>query len=120
LAVAALGVPHARDVPTVAWRLRAGGRTLVYASDVAELTTALERFCRGASLLVIDGAMWRRRLYSHLSIDRELPRLCSWSVERIVLTQIGRTAPPHERLVRAVTRLCPRARPAYDGLELEV
>jgi ribonuclease BN (tRNA processing enzyme) len=120
LAVAALGVPHARDVPTVAWRLSAGGRTLVYASDVAELTAELERFCRGASLLVIDGAMWRRRLYTHLTIDRELPRLCGWSAERIVLTQIGRTAPPHERLARAVAELCPRAGAAYDGLELEV
>ena len=120
LAVTAVGVPHARDVPTVAWRLRTGGRTLVYASDVAEITEELERFCRGASLLVIDGAMWRRRLYTHLTIDRVLPRLCEWPVERIVLTQIGRTAPPHEHLVRAVAQLCPRALAAYDGLELEV
>ena len=62
----------------------------------------------------------RRRLFSHLTIDRELARLCDWEVERIVLTQIGRTAPPHERLERAVRRLCARARPAYDGLVLEL
>jgi hypothetical protein len=120
--VAALTVPHAREAryPTFAWRLRAKGRTLVYASDVARLTPELERFCRGATALVIDGAMWGRQLFSHLTIDRELPLLCDWRVERILLTQIGRTAPPHDRLVREVRRLCSRARPAHDGLELAI
>jgi hypothetical protein len=37
-----------------------------------------------------------------------------------VLTQIGRTAPPHERLERATRRLCARARPAYDGVVLKL
>jgi phosphoribosyl 1,2-cyclic phosphodiesterase len=120
--LSALEVPHAREkrFPTFAWLIRRGGLTLVYASDVARLTPALERFSRGAALLVIDGAMWGRQLFSHLTIDRELPHLCDWQVERIALTQIGRTAPPHERLEQAVRRLCPRARPAYDGLVLEL
>jgi hypothetical protein len=75
---------------------------------------------RRAALLVIDGAMWRSQLFSHLTIDRELPRLCDWRVEQIVLTQIGRTAPRHDRLERAVRGLCARARPGYDGLRLEL
>jgi phosphoribosyl 1,2-cyclic phosphodiesterase len=118
----ALEVPHALEerFPTFAWRIRRGRQALVYASDVARLTPELERFSRGASLLVIDGAMWRSRLFSHLTIDRELPRLCDWGVESIVLTQIGRTAPPHDRLQRAVRQLCPRARPGYDGLALKL
>jgi hypothetical protein len=62
--------------------------------------------------------MWGRPLFSHLQIDRELPRLCRWPVERIVLTQIGRTAPPHAELRRRVAALCPRAIPAWDGLRL--
>lgn len=113
--------PHAREAhyPTYAWRLTSGGTRLVYASDVARLTPELERFAAGASLLVVDGAMWRRTLFSHLTIDRELPRLCDWRVERILLTQIGRTAPVHDRLVREARSLCRRAAPAYDGLELE-
>jgi phosphoribosyl 1,2-cyclic phosphodiesterase len=115
-------VPHAREprYRTFAWRLEDGRATLVYASDVARLDSTLERFARGAHLLVIDGAMWRRTLYSHLTIDRELPALCRWPVERILLTQIGRTAPPHERLERAVADLCPKAAPAWDGLTVEV
>jgi phosphoribosyl 1,2-cyclic phosphodiesterase len=114
-------VPHAREAwcPTFAWRLE-GARTIVYASDLAALTPDLRAACAGATALIIDGAMWGRRLFSHLTIDAELERLCAWPPRQILLTQIGRTAPRHERLEREVARRCPRARPAYDGLELTV
>jgi phosphoribosyl 1,2-cyclic phosphodiesterase len=116
--ITALEVPHARDprFRTYAWRLRIGGITVVYASDVARLEPSLKRFADGADILVIDGAMWRRRLFAHLTIDRALPELCRWPSKRILLTQIGRTAPPHEQLEHAVAQLCPRAAPAWDGL----
>jgi phosphoribosyl 1,2-cyclic phosphodiesterase len=120
--IRALLVPHARDtrVPTYAWRLRNDTATIVYASDVAYPTTELQRFARGATVLVVDGATWHRTIFSHLRIDRDLPHLCRWSVEQIFLTQIGRSAPPHPQLEREVSRLCPRARPAYDGLTLKL
>ena len=122
LAVRATEVPHARDARyrTYAWRVSDGGAALVYASDVAAVEPPLARLTRGAQLLVIDGAMWRRRLFSHLTIDRELPALCRWPVERILLTQIGRTAPPHEQFARAVAELCPKAAPAFDGMTVEL
>lgn len=118
--VTAAVVPHAREqrYRTFAWKIRAGDVQIVYASDVARLTSSLERFSRGASALVIDGAMWRRRIFTHLTIDRALPTLCSWQVERIVLTQIGRTLPPHRALEGEVAVRCGRAIPAYDGMEL--
>jgi phosphoribosyl 1,2-cyclic phosphodiesterase len=116
----ALVVPHARDCPTFAWRLTRGASTVVYASDVARLTPELARFARGASVLVIDGAMWGRPLFSHLRIDAELPELCGWKADRIVLTQIGRTCPPHDRMARQVAALCDRARPAHDGMTVRV
>lgn len=118
----ALEVPHAYEerYPTFAWRLRCGDAVIVYASDVARLTDELERFARGASLLVLDGAMWKSRIFSHLTIDEALPQVCAWSVAEILLTQIGRTAPPHAELERAVARLCDRARPAHDGLSVEL
>jgi len=122
LTMTAVAVPHAREqhIPTYAWRLTTKRGSLVYASDVARLTAELRRFARGAAILVIDGAMWGRPLFSHLTIDRELPRLCDWAVEGILLTQIGRTAPPHEELRGEARRLCPRALPAYDGLSLDL
>ncbi len=122
LTVSALTVPHALDPhqPTFAWKLRAGTIALVYASDLARLTSELRRFCRKADLLVIDGALWRRRLFSHLTIDEALPELCRWPVERILITQIGRSAPVHELLEQDVRALCARAQPAYDGMTAEL
>ena len=116
----ALEVPHAPHARyrTFAWKLTRGATVVVYASDVARLTALLRHFCGGASVLVIDGAMWRRRIFSHLTIDEALPQLCDWDVEQILLTQIGRSAPAHAELARLVARTCPRARPAHDGLEL--
>ena len=122
LALRAVTVPHSRDprFPTYAWRVSTATRSVVYASDVAYLTPELERFCAGATVLVLDGAMWRRRLFSHLTIDEALPTACSWSVDSIVLTQIGRSAPPHEELQPLIAGLCPKARAAYDGLVLSI
>jgi phosphoribosyl 1,2-cyclic phosphate phosphodiesterase len=119
--VSAIAVPHALevDIPTYAYRVESGS-TLVYASDVAELTTDLRAACDGADTLVVDGAMWGRRLFSHLTIDAELEELCRRSPQQLVLTQIGRTVPPHEALAREVACRCARARPAYDGLEMEI
>lgn len=117
------GVPHAGDshrYPTVAWRLTSGGCSLVYASDVARPGPGLRRFSRDARVLVIDGATYKRRIFSHLRIDEDLPEVCSWPVGRIFLTQIGRSAPTHRELVQVVSELCPRARPAYDGLEVDL
>jgi phosphoribosyl 1,2-cyclic phosphodiesterase len=109
-----------RRYRTFAWRVSDGRSTLVYASDVAAIEPPLAALARTAQLLVIDGAMWRRTLFSHLTIDRELPALCRWPVERILLTQIGRSAPPHEQLERAVAAICPKAGPAWDGMTLDL
>lgn len=120
LEIVAADVPHARQARfrTYAWRLRHGTTSVVYASDVGRLEQPLKRLADGADLLIVDGAMWKRALFAHLTIDRELPALCDWRVRRILLTQIGRTAPPHAELERAVAALCSRAAPAWDGLEV--
>ena len=122
LALSALTVPHAQDprFPTYAWRVSAGARSIVYASDVAHLTRQLKRFSAGATILVLDGAMWHRRLFSHLTIDEALPFACSWSVGSIILTQIGRSAPRHAQLQREVSALCSRASAAHDGLVMTI
>ena len=118
LEVSAVVVPHAREprFTTYAWRVSSGTRAVVYASDVAYPTSELEQFCAGATVLVLDGAMWRKRLFSHLTIDETLPTACSWPVQSIILTQIGRTAPPHRSSSARSRALCPKALAAHDGL----
>jgi len=122
LALSVLTVPHAQDprFPTYAWRVSASGRSIVYASDVAHLTAELERFSAGATVLVLDGAMWHRRLFSHLTIDEALPTACTWPVGSILLIQIGRSAPPHAQLQREVGALCAKAHAAHDRLAVKI
>ena len=62
--ICAIAVPHPREsrFETQAWRFCCEDRSLVYASDVAYLTPELEHFCAGATVLILDGAMSRRRL----------------------------------------------------------
>lgn len=76
--------------------------------------------CAGADALVVDGATWGRRIFTHVRMDEDLPVICDWEVGRIWLTQIGRIAPPHEQLVDAVAGICARAAPAYGGLQLAI
>ncbi len=116
--ISALQVPHARDCSTFAWKLARPGLTLVYASDVARLTAGLRSFSAGADLLVIDGAMWRGAIFSHLSIPSAWPVLAGWPVRRLLLTQIGRSTPPHAALDRWLRARCPRGGAAHDGLTL--
>lgn len=58
--------------------------------------------------------------FTHLRIDEDLPEIYRWPVDRVYLTQIGKSAPAHNDLVGVVSELRPRARPAYDGLEVEL
>ena len=39
-----------------------------------------------ADLLLLDGAMYRRAIFSHLRIDEAVPVVCGWRVQRILLT----------------------------------
>ena len=116
-------VPHARRsdrFPTLAWRMTYRGTTLVYASDMAEPIPELRDLARGTALLVVDGATWERRIFSHLRIDEDLATICRWDVGEILLTQIGSSAPPHDDLESEVADICGRAAPAFDGLERSI
>lgn len=118
--ITALEVPHARDCQTFAWKLRHAETTVVYASDVARLDERLRRFAAGADVLIIDGAMWSRPLFTHLTIQRALPVLARWPVARLFFTQLGRSTPEHAKLDRWVRRRCPHAQAAFDGLRVRL
>jgi phosphoribosyl 1,2-cyclic phosphodiesterase len=115
-----LVVPHSRDVTTLAWRIEHAGRALVYASDVARLTTRLAALCAGCELLVLDGATWRRRIFSHLEIRSTVQAIARWPVGRVLFTQLGRSTPPHAELDAWLRARDPRFGAAYDGLVVDV
>lgn len=115
-AIAPVVVPHARDCTTLAWRIEAGGRSLVYASDVARLGPRLAALSARCDLLVLDGATWTRRIFTHLEIQSTAPIVQRWPVRRVLFTQLGRSTPPHAELDRWLRRFDPRFGAAYDGL----
>lgn len=113
-----LVVPHARDCTTFAWRLEHHGVSIVYASDIARLTAQLAALSTGCDLLVLDGAMWHRRIFTHLEIGATAPLVARWPVGRVLFTQIGCSTPEHAALDRWLREIDPRLGAAYDGLEL--
>jgi len=120
LAIAGCVVPHAADTTTLAWRIAYGGRTLVYASDVARLERPLRALSRGCDLLILDGATWRRRIFTHLELRSAALEVARWPVRRVLFTQLGRSTPPHEQLEAWLRAVDPRLGAAHDGLELDV
>jgi len=115
-----LSVPHARDCSTLAWRLDCAGRSIVYASDVARLTRGLHDLADRCDLLVLDGAMWQRSIFTHLEIQATAPVIATWPVRRVLFTQLGRSTPAHEVLDAWLHAVDPRFAAAYDGLGLEL
>lgn len=116
-----LEVPHSFSAkfPTFVWKFRQA-KTVVYASDIAALTEKFKTFCKGADLLIIDGATWRRKIFSHLRVDESLPEICRWNIGKIILTQIGKSVPKYEDFEKEVKKICSRVRPGFDGMKIRL
>lgn len=104
--------------PTLGFHFLLNGKKLVYVSDTGGWNKKAARLMKNADILVLDGAMWDKKMIAHLDIKEILPEICKWPVSRIIFTQIGKTCPKHEILQREIKKLCPKALPAYDGLHL--
>lgn len=104
--------------PTLGFQIREGEKKLVYVSDTGGWKKLAESIMQQADLLVIDGAMWGKKMVAHLDIKDVLPKICKWPIKKIIFTQIGHSAPKHEVLQREIQKICPKALPAYDGMHL--
>ncbi|MEE8336993.1 MAG: MBL fold metallo-hydrolase [Dehalococcoidia bacterium] len=62
--VEARTVPHAGDLHALAWRLAAGGRTVVYSGDTTPSHEAFSDLARGADVLIHES-------YTRLGLDRQ-------------------------------------------------
>lgn len=108
-----------RGFPTLGFHFSVGDKKLVYVSDTSGWNKKAERLMKNADVLVIDGAMWGKKIASHLTIQQILPTLCKWPVKKIIFTQIGHTAPRHQILQKEIQKICPKVLPAYDGMRLK-
>lgn len=91
---------------------------LVYVSDVGEWGEGAKRLMEKAEVLVIDGAMWKKKIVPHQAVKLILPIISKWKNKRIIFTQVGKSVPSYEAANAEIRRLCPKARLAYDGMKL--
>ena len=115
-------VPHSIQpgFPTFAFDIKIGREKIIYASDIAEIKSDFKKRLDKIDILIIDGAMWNKKIKSHLEIHQLLSEICRLKIKKIYLTHIGRTAPRYETLKKEVKKLCSKAEPAYDGLKIFV
>lgn len=106
--------------PTLGFHFSLNGKKLVYVSDVASWDGEAEKLMKDADILVIDGAMWGKRMVAHLDIKEILPKICKWPVKKIIFTQIGHTVPKYEILKKEIKKICGKALPAYDGMMVKI
>ena len=96
------------------------GKKLVYISDTSGWSKKVQKEIKGVDIIILDGAMWGRPMFSHLDMKLITPEAKDWKVGRLIFTQIGKTAPPHEKLKSELKNLWPRAEPAFDGMKISL
>ncbi len=91
---------------------------LTYISDTGGWGKKVQNLITGSDLLVLDGAMWDKKLIAHLDIKQILPKVNNWGVGKVIFTQIGKTAPDYKKLKQEIKKIWNKALPAHDGLEV--
>jgi len=122
LEITPLPVKHSlqKSFPTYGYFIEKNKKSLAYVSDVSYWDKKTEKYLKKAKTLVIDGAMWEKKIAPHLTIKEILPKICRFSNKRIFFTQIGKTAPPQKILEKEIKKICKKASGAYDGLKIRL
>ncbi|MFW6130806.1 MAG: MBL fold metallo-hydrolase, partial [Atribacterota bacterium] len=82
---------------------------LTYISDAGGWNKKVQNLITGSDLLVLDGAMWGKKLIAHLDIKQILPKVNNWGVEKIIFTQIGNAAPDYKKLKQEIKKIWNKA-----------
>lgn len=110
MAVSAVEVVHASGAPSLALRLEAEGKTLVYSGDTAWTQTLVE-VTRGPDLFVCEAYSYDKKIPYHLDYLTLCEHLPEIGARRVILTHMS--ADMLERLPLDVPA-------AYDGLALDI
>jgi phosphoribosyl 1,2-cyclic phosphodiesterase len=94
------------------------GYKLIYISDTGGWNNKVQNLIVGSDLLILDGAMWGKKLIAHLDMEEITSKAKNWGIKKLIFTQIGKTAPPYEILKKELRKIWDEALPAYDGLEI--
>jgi phosphoribosyl 1,2-cyclic phosphate phosphodiesterase len=105
---------HTSSHSTVAYRVEAGGKALLYAPDMADLPqTAL----RDVDRALVDAAFWSRSTKGHAPVTQTVKRCLAAGVREVWLTHVGHYGLTRDQLRARARRLGP-VRVAEDGSEI--
>lgn len=113
-------VRHARNTPTVGFRIQLPNKkSVIYATDFSSLAGLKNNF-QLADFAFVDGSILNRSLNGHLSIVSQLSTYKRWQVRQVFFTHIGHATLPHEQLREFVKNKYPGADVVYDGMNFEL
>ncbi|MGM0574381.1 MAG: MBL fold metallo-hydrolase [Myxococcota bacterium] len=103
---------------TFGYHFDTGKKKVTYASDFKHIPEESERFFRGNDILVVDAAGWDKDLPTHRGALNHLAEYVAGENERILFTDVGRSAPPHTLASSSVRRVFHGADVAYDFMKI--
>ncbi len=102
-------------------------KTLAYISDTRGLPTASLRLLRNIDTLILDAAAYFGvHIPTHLSPDQSIALAAQLHAQRLYLTQVGHSYPPHAIAEKEIRRFAKKQFGfkkvflAYDGMEVGV
>ena len=108
--------------PTIAWLIE----DFLYAEDVdyeffeSEKAAFLLGVMKHARLTLLDGAMCKGRLRGHLNIWEAAKLLKKKNIKNVFFTQIGKSCPDHDELVRLIKKYDRTFSIAYDDMRIDL
>lgn len=103
---------------TFGYHFDTGKKKVTYASDFKHIPEESAGYFRGNDILVVDAAGWDKDLPTHRGALNHLAEYVSGDNERILFTDVGRSAPPHTLASSSVRRVFHAADVAYDFMKI--
>lgn len=119
-------VTHSKGVPT--WGYALNGK-LFYASDFGDLPKKTVERVQKIPNMILDGTFWfdRKVLPQHLTIDEAIDWGRRLGAQRLLLTQIGHTYPPHKQAEKTLKQYLknheiktPSVQLGFDGMRIRI
>lgn len=111
---------HAKNVPTVGFRVRVPRKKrrpfiFVYATDLASLV-GTKSFFQDSDIAFVDGSILHQDLPGHKAITHQLRLYKQWRIKKVYFTHIGHRTLPHEELRSYTQSRYANADVAYDDM----
>ena len=104
--------------PNYGYHFNTGKKRVTYASDLKLVPDAAVPFFEDNDLLVVDGAGWDKDLPNHRGALNHLQEYVEGRNERIIFTDVGRSAPPHAQASSMIRRMCAGADLGFDFMKV--